>query len=130
MPVPERDYDLRDKEKIMAEFARVNGIGHAVDTLYDTLQIRGFKVIVDTETLEFGIGSNAEALAQEFGTTGALIEFDGTTKMVIIGDAHALDVDTVAIRASRVLGGDGVLDSAGVAQYVTVTAVTSLFGIS
>lgn len=114
----------------MAGFARVNGVGHAVDTLYDHLQIRGFKIIVDTVTLDFGIGSKAERLAQEFGTTGALIEFDGTTKMVFIGDAHALDIDTVAVRASKVLGGDGVLDSAGVAQYVTVTALTTLFGIS
>ena len=115
---------------IMSASTRVNGIGHAVDTLYNTLQIRGFKIIVDTLTLDFGIGSKAEALAQEFGTTGALVEFDGTTKMVVIGDAHALDIDTVAKRASNVLGGDGVIDSAGVAQYVTVTAVTTLFGIS
>jgi len=114
----------------MAQVTRVNGIGHAVDVLYDTLQVRAFKVIVDTTTLTFGIGSKAEALAQEFGTTGALIEFDGTTKMIIIGDAHALDVNTIAIRASRVIGGDGVLDSAGVAEYVTVTALTSLFGVS
>lgn len=114
----------------MAQVTRVNGIGHAVDTLYDSLQIRAFKVIVDTVTLDFGIGSKAEALAQEFGTTGALIEFDGTTKMIIVGDAHALDVNTIAIRASRVLGGDGVLDSAGVAENVTVTALTSLFGVS
>lgn len=114
----------------MAAYTRVNGIGHAVDTLYDHLQIRGFKIIVDTVTLTYGIGGLAEALAQEFGTTGALMEFDGTTKMVIIGDAHALDINAVAIRASRVLGGDGLIDSAGVAQYVTVTAVTTLFGIS
>lgn len=112
------------------DFARIHGVGHAVDTLYDTLQIRGFKLIFDTVTLTYGIGGTAERLAQEFGTTGALIEFDGTTKMVIIGDAHALDIDTIAKRASVIVGGDGVLDSAGVAQYVTVTAVTSLFGIS
>jgi len=114
----------------MAAYTRSNGTGHAVDTLYDTLQVRGYKVIVDTITLDFGIGSKAEGLAQEFGTTGALIEFDGTTKMIIIGDAHALDINTIAIRASRVLGGDGAIDSAGVAQYVTVTALTTLFGIS
>ena len=114
----------------MSASTRVNGIGHAVDTLYSTLQIRGFKIIVDTVTLTFGIGGLAEALAQEFGTTGALIEFDGTTKMVVIGDAHALDINTVAKRASNVLGGDGVIDSAGVAEFVTVTAVTTLFGIS
>ena len=115
----------------MAAYTRVNGLGHVKDAIYDTLQIRGFKIIVDTVSLaNTGIGSNMEGLAQEFGTTGALIEFDGTTKMVIIGDAHALDINTIAIRASRVLGGDGVIDSAGVAQYVTVTALTTLFGIS
>ena len=55
-----------------------------------------------------------------------MFEADGE-EFIFLGDAHALDIDTVAIRASLALGGDGVLDSAGVAQHVTVTKQTSLF---
>jgi hypothetical protein len=91
----------------MASVTRVNGTGHAVDVLYDTLQIRGFRVEAPAG-LTFGIGGTAEALAQEFGTTGAIVEFDADT-MIIIGDAHALSANIVARRADRVLGGTGAL---------------------
>ena len=130
----------------MAAYTRVNGTGHAVDVLYDTLQIRGFRVEVPGG-LTFGIGSTAEALAQEFGTTGAIIEFDADT-MIIIGDAHALNANTVAIRADRVVGGSGALvnyvaggSGSGSAVAGTVAApvttalvevgtLTTLFGLS
>ena len=91
----------------MAAYTRVNGLGHAADVIYDTLQIRGFRVEVPGG-LTSGIGGSMEALAQEFGTTGAIIEFDADT-MIIIGDAHALNANIVAIRADRVVGGSGAL---------------------
>ena len=113
----------------MAGFTRVNGLGQLTDVLYSTLQLKVFKIVttVNEETsLTGGVAAQIEALAQEFGTTAALFEADGE-EFIFIGDGHALDIDTVAIRASRVLGGDGVLDSAGVAEHVTVTSPTSLF---
>jgi hypothetical protein len=91
----------------MAAYTRVNGLGHAVDVAYDTLQIRGYRVEVPAG-LTFGIGGTAEALAQEFGTTGAVIEFDVDT-MFIIGDAHALTSNIIAKRADKVVGGTGAL---------------------
>jgi hypothetical protein len=130
----------------MAQVTRVNGTGHAVDVLYGTLQIRGFRVEAPAG-LTFGIGGTAEALAQEFGTTGAIIEFDADT-MIIIGDAHALDANIVARRADRVLGGTGALvnyvaggTGSGSAVAGTVAApvttalvevgtLTTLFGLS
>jgi hypothetical protein len=118
----------------MATFTRVNpalaqNSGRNIDVLYTTLQMAVFKIVTDVNeetSLTTTIEGQIEALAREFGTTAALFEADGE-EFIFIGDAHALDIDTIAIRASRVLGGDGVLDSAGAAQYVTVTKPTSLF---
>jgi len=104
----------------MATFERVNGIGHELNTLYSTLQLKVFKVTVSA-ALTTGIGGTAEALAREFGTTGALFEFTTNGKdMIIIGDGHALDADIVKIRADQVLGVDNTV----------VVEATSLVGIT
>lgn len=88
---------------------RQNGIGHVLDKLYDHLQIRAWRIEKPTGgAFTTGIGGQAEKLAQEFGTTGALIEFDVDT-MIFIGDSHALDANVVARRADRALGGTGEL---------------------
>jgi hypothetical protein len=129
------------------ETGRVNGIGHVKDRLYDQLQIRAWR-IEKTGAFTDGIGNTAEKLAQEFGTTGALIEFDADT-MIFVGDSHALDSNIIARRADRALGGTGALVnylddgySSGSGSAVTsptgtvttalveVSSVTSLFGVS
>lgn len=115
----------------MAGFARVNGLGHATDVLYSSLQLKVFKLVtvVNEETaLTGGIGGQIEALAQEFGTTAALLEADGEN-FIFIGDGHALDIDIVARRADVVLGGAGTLTGSGTTALVTVTTPTSLFGM-
>jgi hypothetical protein len=114
----------------MAGFTRVNGLGHVRDVLYSTLQLKVFKIVVDNEetNLTTGIGGQVEALAQEFGTTAALLEADAET-VIFIGDGHALDIDTVAIRASRVLGKSDTLTGSGTTAAITVTTPTSLFGM-
>jgi hypothetical protein len=104
----------------MAAYTRSNGLGHVTSTLYETLQVRGFRIENPGTAFTDGIGGTIEALAQEFGTTGALMEASGDT-FVIIGDGHALDVAIVNRRASKVLGvSESTLD---------VSAITSLFGI-
>lgn len=101
----------------MAEFTRVNGIGHEVGVLYSTLQLKAFKVTPTTPFTE-GIGGTAERFAQEFGTTGALLEFAAAgAYAVVIGDGHALDADIVDIRAEQVLG-----------EVVTTVELTTLLG--
>jgi len=116
---------------------RQNGIGHVKDVLYDHLQIRAWRVEkLDGVAFTDGIGGTAEKLAQEFGTTGALIEFDADT-MIIVGDSHALDSNIIARRADRALGGTGALvnyvndgyssgSGAGVAGTVAAPATTAL----
>lgn len=103
----------------MAGFTRVNGTGHVAGTLYGSLQLKAFKM-VPTTALTDGIGGTAEALAQEFGTTGAFIEIgaSGTTAL-IIGDGHALDVDSVDARVTKVLG-----------EAVATTEITSFYSIA
>jgi hypothetical protein len=118
------------------ETGRVNGIGHANNTLYDHLQIRAWKITKASGNFTFGIGSTAEALAQEFGTTGALIEFD-TNSVIFVGDSHALDSNIIARRADRALGGTGALvdyvedgyssgSGSGVAGTTAAPATTAL----
>ena len=118
----------------MASFTQVNPVGGTVLTIRDTLQIRGFKLQLDSGSFTAGLTGTARKVGDEFGTTGALVDFkDGA--FVFIGDAHALDIETVGRRASMVLGGTGTRASAGVydiasAGTVTVTAITDLFGIT
>lgn len=115
----------------MAAVTRVNGLGHLRDAIYSSLQLKVFKIVIDNEetNLTTGIGGQVEALAQEFGTTAALIEADAET-IIFIGDGHALDVDTVALRAHKVLlGTDGTLSGSGTTSEVTVTEPSTLFGM-
>lgn len=120
----------------MAEYTRVNpaltvNSGRNIDVLYSTLQLKVFKIVttVNEETaLTTSINGQIEQLSREFGTTAALFEADGEN-FIFIGDGHALDVDTVARRADRVLGGDGTLTGTGTTSIVTVTTPASLFGM-
>ena len=103
----------------MAEFTRVNGTGHALGTLYGSMQLKAFKM-VPASALTAGIGGTAEALAQEFGTTGAFIEIGASgTTAIIIGDGHALDLASVDARVTHVLG-----------EAVTTTEITSFYSIA
>ena len=113
----------------MAGITQINPVGGTVLTIRDTLQIRGFKVAKKGGVaFTAGLTGTARKVGDEFGTTGALVDFDGAN-FVFIGDAHALDIDTIAVRADKALGGTGVLTGAGETALVTVTALTSLFGI-
>jgi hypothetical protein len=94
----------------MATFTRVNpNPTTTVDTLYDTLQIRAWRIEAPGVDLESTVvNGKMERLAQEFGTTGAMIEFDADA-FIVIGDSHALNSNIIARRADRVLGGTGAL---------------------
>lgn len=119
----------------MATITQINPVGGTVLTQRDSLQIRGFRIEkVDGVAFTGGLTGTARGVAEEFGTTSALSDFDADT-FVFIGDAHALGLDIVAKRADKVLGGTGVLTSAEGASpattaLVSVTAVTALFGIA
>jgi hypothetical protein len=103
----------------MSATTRVNGVAFARGTLYDTLQVRAWK-ITPTTALTAGLTGTIAAVAEEFGTTGALFQSksDGTS-FVLIGDSHALDADTIDARVTNVLG-----------ESCTVAALTSLYGLT
>jgi hypothetical protein len=127
----------------MPQVFKANPAYIAKGTLYSTLQLKVFKIavsgITDTDagqsdhtapgTYSDGFYSKATSLAQEFGTTAALfqVKSDGSS-MIFVGDGHALDIDIVAVRADKVLGGAGTLTGAGTTSTVTVTQLTSLYG--
>jgi len=133
----------------MPQVFKANPAYIAKGTLYSTLQLKVFKIaystITDVDsgqtdhtapgTYSDGLYSKATSLAQEFGTTGALfqIKADGSS-MIFVGDGHALDIDIVAVRADKALGGAGTLTGSvpgsGTTTNVTVTQLTSLYGIS
>jgi hypothetical protein len=112
----------------MAVFTQVNPVGGTPLTLVDSLQIRGFR-IEKSGAFTSGLTGTARAVAEEFGTTSALQDFQDDT-FVFFGDSHALDIDIVARRADKVLGGTGALTGSGTTALVTVTAITNLFGIA
>jgi len=129
----------------MPQVFKANPAYIAKGTLYSTLQLKVFKIaystITDVDsgqsdhtapgTYSDGLYSKATSLAQEFGTTGALfqVKSDGTS-MIFVGDGHALDIDIVAVRADKALGGAGTLTGSGTTSTVTVTQLTSLYGVS
>jgi hypothetical protein len=129
----------------MPQVFKVNPAYIAKGTLYSTLQLKVFKIaystITDVDsgqsdhtapgTYSDGLYSKSTSLAQEFGTTGALfqVKSDGTS-MIFVGDGHALDIDIVAVRADKALGGAGTLTGSGTTSAVTVTQLTSLYSIS
>ena len=123
----------------MAAVNKRNQTLYARGTLYETAQVRAWKVALETALTASTVdgagvvtrGTIAD-VAEELGTTAMLFQpsADGTT-FIIVGDSHALDVDTIARRADRVLGGTGVLTGSGTTALVTaVTAITSFIGIT
>ena len=108
----------------MSGFTKVNPVGGiALNTLYGTLQLKAFELVFTTPLVAgldtYNTSKTADLIAQEFGTTGAMFQINAAgTKMVIIGDGHALDAAIVAARAGNVVG-----------EAVAVTQVTSLAGL-
>jgi hypothetical protein len=119
----------------MPQVTKANPQPIARGTLYSTLQLKVFKIAHSTITETNGLYSEATSLAQEFGTTGALfqIKSDGSS-IIFVGDGHALDIDIVAVRADKALGGTGALTGSvpgsGTTSLVTVTELDTLYGIA
>lgn len=93
----------------MATFTRVNGISGQRNSFASTLQLKAFKVTPGTAFAD-GVDGTGELFAREIGTTGAIINVksDGTSA-VVVGDGHALDAQTLAIRIDKILGGEGAV---------------------
>ena len=83
----------------MASVTRVNGLGHANATKYETAQVTTF-VLTAGSTPTYGIGGTLEAIAQEFNPM--IMEASGT-KIIMVMDGHATDTADIARRASEII---------------------------
>ncbi len=112
----------------MAIQTKANPEKIALGTLYSTLQLKAFLVNPDAAITSVDLAGVATRLAEELGTTAAMfqVKSDGAS-MIVIGDGHALDVDILARRVDKVLGGAGVLTGAGDTALVTVTQISNLY---
>lgn len=130
----------------MAATSKFNSAILVNGTIYSTLQMKVFKLEFASALTEDSGGNGTVAITegtfrkvmQELGTTAALFELhdDNDQTLIVIGDAHALDINTLAIRAGRIISSGGVLEGAGVwkasaggAVVVTVTEPTSTRGL-
>ena len=83
----------------MAEVTRVNGLGHADATLYETANVETW-VITAGASPTAGIGGTLEAIAQEFNPM--IMEADDT-KIIMVLDGHNQSAAAMASRASTII---------------------------
>ncbi len=109
----------------MATVAKVHSEVLVDGTLYSTLQLKLFKLEFAaplTEDLQAGGAGTAitegtfRKVMEELGTTAMLFELHADNKqtLIVIGDGHALDVDTLATRVGRIIDATGGPDGTGV----------------
>ena len=117
----------------MASVTRVNPTAVALGTLQSTLQLKIFEAVLSgANDATARTAATAAFFTDEIGTTGALMQWKANgLKLTFVGDGHALDIDTVAIRLGRILDTSaGSLTSSGVytcggGGTVTVTNPTT-----
>ena len=119
----------------MASVTRVNPTAVALGTVQKTFQQTVFKYVLSGSSGAVALTADTAApVTDEIGTTSSIfqVKSDGLA-IITMGDNHNLDVDTLAIRAGRVIGA-GSLTSTGVWTFtaggtLTVTAPTTLYAL-
>ncbi len=119
----------------MAQVTRVNPTAVALGVVQKTFQQTVFKYVLSGSDGAVALNAaGAAKVTDEIGTTSSIIQVksDGLA-IITMGDNHNLDVDTLAIRAGRIIGA-GSLTSSGVWTFtaggtLTVTAPTSLYAM-
>ena len=119
----------------MAAYTRSNPTAVAINTLQKTFQQTIFKYVLSGSGTASALdATTATPVTDEIGTTSSIFQVKtGGLQIVTIGDNHALDINTLAIRVGRIIG-TGSLTAAGVWTFtdsttLTVTAPTSVFGL-
>jgi hypothetical protein len=119
----------------MAQVTRVNPTAPALGVVQRTFQQTVYKYVLSGSNGAVALDAEkARTVTDEIGTTSAIIQVksDGLA-IVTMGDFHALDVNTLAIRTGRIIGA-GSLTGAGVWTFtaggtLTVTEPTSLYAM-
>ena len=121
----------------MASVTRQNPTAVALGTLQSTFAQKIFKVVLSNggDALD-RTAATAAFLTDEIGTTGALMQMKANGReLAFIGDGHALNIDTVAIRLGSIMDSSaGSLTASGVytcggGGTVTVTNPTTFIGL-
>ena len=119
----------------MASVTRVNPTAVALAVVQKTFQQTVFKYVLSGSGGAIALTAGTAApVTDEIGTTSAVFQVKGDGLAIITyGDRHALDVDTLAIRAGRIIGA-GSRTSSGVWTFtaggtLTVTEPTTLFAL-
>lgn len=119
----------------MAAYTRVNPTAVTLGTVQKTFQQTIFKYVLSgSGTASALTATTATPITDELGTTSAIFQVKSTgLEIITIGDNHALDVNTLAIRVGRIIGA-GTLTSTGVWTFtdtttLTVTAPTTLYSL-
>jgi hypothetical protein len=119
----------------MAAFARVNPTAVALGTVQKTFQQTIFKYVLSGSDGAVALtASTAAPVTDEIGTTSSIfqVKSDGLA-IITMGDNHALDIDTLAIRVGRIIGA-GSRTGSGVWTFtaggtLTVTAPTTMYAL-
>lgn len=118
---------------ITRDVTRVNPTAVVLGTIQKNLAVSLFKVVLnntgDTTALT---AATAQQVVEEIGTTGMMIQVISTgLEIFFVGESHAIDIDSIAIRLGRQLDSiKGSLTAAGVytcggGGTVTVTEPTT-----
>lgn len=118
---------------VTRDFTRTNPTPVALGTIQRNLAVTLYKVVLSGANDAVALtAATAQQFIEEIGTTGMMIQVISTgLEVFIVGDRHALSLDTIAIRLGRQLDSSaGSLTSTG--EYtcggggtVTVTEPTT-----
>ena len=119
----------------MPAVTRTNPTAVALGTVQRTFQQTVYKYVLSGADGAVALtATTARGVTDELGTTSAIIQVasDGL-EILTFGDFHALDINTLATRAGRIIGA-GSVTGAGVWTFtaggtLTVTEPTTLFGM-
>jgi hypothetical protein len=122
---------------VTRDFTRTNPTATPLGTIQRNFAVSVFKVVLSNANDAVALNAGtAQQFIEEIGTTGMMIQVksDGT-EVFIVGERHALDIDSLAIRLGRQLDSTpGSRTSSGVytcggGGTVTVTEPTDLEGM-
>ena len=121
---------------VTRDFTRPNPTATALGTIQRNFAVSVFKVVLSNANDAVALtAGTAQQFVEEIGSTAMMIQVksDGT-EVFIVGDRHALDVNSIAIRLGRQLDSSAGSVSNGVytcggGGTVTVTEPTDLEGM-
>ena len=127
-----------------SDVSKVNSTVIALNTLYSTAQMKGFKIVLETaataDTQAGGAGTaitegTARNMLGELSPLMAQFAADGEELFVVM-DGHANDVTSIAARLGHIIEATGLIEGAGVWKdaaggnaVVTVTEVSTFAGL-